>query len=316
MLDSETTKPETVILPFQRPIFNRLCTIGRACINVNRAAIGPIKLRTNFLLLGPTGSGKSFLARQLSDQLDVPFMAISISEWILLGCSDRGGKATWPTIYKFIERSKHERGVIIFIDELDKCASESGWNSFLRTEVFSLCDGSVPMNICDSDGDMIPESRILAARNFLVNKAMILGGAAFQNIWEERSKPSMGFLPDRTNDDQPELPDLVQFLPREMINRFSSELFILPELTKSDYRMMVETMAEKISETWRGRFLELGLARLNQAVRHQKGARYLEETLLSAIVMEREALTDFVPTPEPVSKSREDGHEGVNLTIF
>ncbi|MGB6220095.1 AAA family ATPase [Haloferula sp.] len=306
MSELETTPPKTIILPFQKAVYNRLCAIGRACLTVNRSALGPLKLRTCFLLLGPTGSGKTFLARAFSKEMNLPIMSMSTSDWILMGSTERGARSTWPAIFDFIERVKHQQGAVIFIDELDKCASDSPYTSFLRAEVFSLCDGSVPMNLKNSEGELIQESRILEARDFLVNKTMILAGAAFQEIWEVQSKPSMGFLPSDSGDTDPELPDLARFLPREMINRFSSEIFVLPRLTMPDYRVMVETVAEQIPVMWRERFLELGIERLDQAVRHRKGARYLEEILLAAIVMERDSLVNFVPTPTPPeSSSRE-----------
>jgi hypothetical protein len=58
------------------------------------------------------------------------------------------------------------------------------------------------------------------------------------------------------------------------VNRFSSEIFILPSLKKGDYQSMIEVMAEGISDVWKKKFLELGLSRLDQAVRDKKGARY------------------------------------------
>lgn len=203
------------------------------------------------------------------------------------------------------------RGAIIFVDELDKCGDTSNYNSFLRSEVFSLCDARVPLGILDTDGDAIPKSRIEKVRKYLANKTLIIGGAAFQEIWECLSRPTLGFNPSSQPPSSPELPDLARILPRELINRFSSEIFVLPDILESDYRMMVELMAAHVPETWRERFLHLGNSRIEQAVRHQKGARFLEEILLSAVVEERAALADFVPDPpdthEPQKEDQDPG---------
>ena len=315
MSESQITSKSSIILPYQQPVFDRLCAIARACLNVNRAAIG-LKLRTSFLLLGPSGCGKTFIAQALSNEMQVPFLSISVSDWILLGCSNRGGSATWPTIIDFIERSKQKQGAIIFIDELDKCYHNSNWNTFLRSEIFSLCDSRVQKNINDLDGDRITESRIEAVREFLENKTMILAGAAFQDLWEAKTRPSMGFIPSHSSDDLPELPDLVKTLPRELINRFSSEMFVMFDLTAEDYRQMLEAAAGQVAEIWRNRFLELGLSRIEQAVRHKKGARFMEEVLLSAIVEERGTLVNFVPQSNPASSTSRNDDSEPDLDVF
>lgn len=295
MSESNIPTNNPVILRFQQSTYDRLCAVARACLNVDRSSIKCLKIRACFLLIGPTGSGKTHLARALAREMQVPFLSISVSDWIILGGSNRGSFTTWPTIMDFIDKSKDQRGAIIFLDELDKCHHDSNWNSFLRSEIFSLCDSRVPLGIQDMDSDAIEGSRISETENFLTNKTMIIAGAAFQGIWDKQSAPTMGFNPTRKTCENPELPDLAKVLPRELINRFSSEVFMLPELTTNDYRAMVETMAEMVPEVWRGRFLELGIARLDLAANHQKGARYLEEILLAAIVEERCSMSNFVP---------------------
>ena len=322
MPETENLENKPIILPYQQPVYDRLCAIARSCIYVNRSAIGQgygrgrLKIRACFLILGFSGGGKTFLAHSLAAELGVPFLTVAVSDWILLGTSNRGGSATWPAIINFIERAKHKEGAIIFIDELDKCSHDSNWNAFLRSEIFSLCDGRVPMNILDLEGDRIPESRIEVVRDFLQYKTMILGGAAFQSLLDDRSRRTMGFVPTDSPTDLPELPDLAKILPVELVNRFSSETFILPELTGNDYRLMVESIACQVPEMWRGRFLELGLARIDEAVRHKKGARYMEEILLAAIVAERGELTNFVPKPAFSEGIEVDNGDGPELEVF
>ena len=315
MPESQTPSTNTLIYHFQEPIFTRLCAISRACLNVDRSALG-MKLKACFLLIGPSGCGKTFLARALAEEMQVPFLSIAVSDWILIGASNRGGSATWPAIFDFVERSKQKQGAIIFVDELDKCSHNSNWNAFLRSEIFSLCDCRVPMSLNDVDGDNVTESRIRTVRDFLENKTMILAGAAFQHLWEDRSKRAIGYLPHDSPRDLPELPDLAKTLPRELVNRFSSEIFVLPELTKDDYRKMLECTAGKIEETWRRRFLDLGNSRLDEAVRHKKGVRFMEEVLLAAIVEERVHLTSFIPqAPRSGSITKVDGG-GPELQLF
>lgn len=315
MSSSQPPTEKPLILPYQKPVFERLCAVARACLYVDRGQFSAVKLRTCFWLIGRTGSGKTFLAKALSREMQVPYLTVAISDWMILGGTHKGGSATWPVIFQFIEQSMNARGAIIFVDELDKCGDTSNYNSFLRSEVFSLCDARVPLGILDTDGDAIPKSRVEKVAEYLANKTLIIGGAAFQGIWESLSCPAIGFNPLPQPPSLPELPDLARTLPRELINRFSSEIFILPEILESDYRMMVEHMARHVPEMWRKRFLELGLSRIEQAIKHQKGARFLEEILLAAVVEERSCLSNFVPDPE-VTPQTAKTDDDLDLGIF
>ena len=181
---SNLNKQDSLILPFQKPIFEHLSAVARACLYVDRKQFTALKLRTCFWLIGPTGSGKTFLAQSLARKMGVPFLSIAVSDWIILGGNNKGSATTWPIILSFIQKNRAERGAIIFIDELDKCRDQSNWNACLRSEIFSLCDARVPVGIKDEDDIQIPKSTVEEVQTFLQNKVMILGGAAFQDLWE------------------------------------------------------------------------------------------------------------------------------------
>lgn len=295
MSDSINQNSKTIILPYQQAVYDRLCAVARACLCVDRKSIGSLKLRANFLLLGPTGAGKTFLAKAVASEMQVPFLTISVSDWIVLGANARGSAVTWNKIVEFIKSNLCQRGAIIFVDELDKVSHDTNWNAFLRSEIFSLCDSRTPVGLNELEDEFIDVSNVEEVESFLTYRTMIIGGAAFQNIWEERSISSLGFNPEPKSTEKPEIHSLVRWLPRELINRFCSEMFVLPMLTQMDYKLMIQTMAQGVSETWRERFLEIGMARLEQAVRDQKGARYAEEVLLAAVVEERASLANWVP---------------------
>ena len=79
---------------------------------------------------------------------------------------------------------------------------------------------------------------------------------------------------------------------------------------------MLEAAAGQVAEIWRNRFLELGLSRIEQAVRHKKGARFMEEVLLSAIVEERGTLVNFVPQSNPASSTSRNDDSEPDLDVF
>lgn len=307
----ETTKP--LILPYQKEVYDRLCAYTRVGLHVPQKSIGSMKIRKNFLVIGPTGTGKTYLSNVVAREMQVPFLSVSIGDWAILNSGSRGCSYTWSNIVEFLKKSIKHEGAIIFVDELDKCYHDTNWNAFLRAEVFSLCDGKIPHGLEDLDDDSsdddedvdecddvkTKESCREELETFIRNHVVIIGGAAFQDLWEKYSTTSMGFNLEPPVSEAPGIHQLARYLPRELVNRFSAELFVLPQLAKNDYRQMIIHMASGISETWRQRFVEIGLAGLDLAVKYQKGVRYAEEVLLETIVKERAVLID------PVSMSRQ-----------
>src|SRR5437879_4069779 len=83
--------------------------------------------KSNLLLMGPTGSGKTHIARKLADLLDVPFTVVDATEYTEAGCY---GKDVEVMVAELLFKSGHsidatQRG-IIFIDEIDKIARRTG----------------------------------------------------------------------------------------------------------------------------------------------------------------------------------------------
>src|SRR6266851_1552257 len=83
--------------------------------------------KTNLLLMGPTGSGKTHIARNLAELLEVPFTVVDATEYTEAGYY---GKDVEVMVAELLFKSGHsidatERG-IIFIDEIDKIARRSG----------------------------------------------------------------------------------------------------------------------------------------------------------------------------------------------
>jgi hypothetical protein len=297
MPEEENPQKQNLILPHQKAAFERLAAIARVTFFVNRDML-PIKLRTNVMITGPSGSGKTYLARRLAEDLEVPFLAIGASEWIPLGASSkRGSSSSWPIILDFLDKSSKMPGAVIFIDELDKLTSRdmTSWSTYLRSEIYGCLDKIIPTNLNDSDGDCISRQKIAVAQKFFTNNTLIIAAGAFQHLWDDRNQPAMGFLPPNRQAPNPDLNDLAKTIPREMANRFGSNLIVLPPLVENDYRQMLELTACSIPSVWRTRFLHLGLKRIPEACRLQQGPRFLEEIMLETIIEERSELVNFRP---------------------
>jgi len=140
--------------------------------------------KSNVLLVGPTGSGKTLLAQTLAKLLDVPFTIADATtlteagyvgedvESILVGLLQN---AEWD-----VERAAHG---IIYIDEIDKIARKSGDNPSITRDVsgegvqqalLKIIEGTIA-NVPPGSGRKHPQQEFiqLNTRNILV----ICGGA-------------------------------------------------------------------------------------------------------------------------------------------
>ncbi len=167
---------------------------------------GEVELtKSNVLLIGPTGSGKTLLAQTLAKMLDVPFTiadATSLTEAgyvgedvesILVGLLQN---ANWDT-----ERAAYG---IVYIDEIDKIARKGGDNPSITRDVsgegvqqalLKIIEGNV-VNVPPSSGRKHPQQEFiqLDTRNIL-----FICGGAFAHLDEVvrkrvQKKGSLGFL--------------------------------------------------------------------------------------------------------------------------
>ena len=82
--------------------------------------------KSNILLIGPTGCGKTHIARNLANILEVPFVVVDATEYTEAGYY---GKDVEVMVGELLFKAEHsvedtQRG-IIFIDEIDKLARRS-----------------------------------------------------------------------------------------------------------------------------------------------------------------------------------------------
>lgn len=294
-MDQNQSEDETIlIMPHQELQFRKLCAIGRVAFHFDAKQF-PLSLRTNIMVTGPSGSGKTHISREVARSLNVPYLYISISEWVLLGCSNRGAEQTWPRIIKFILTSCKKNGALIILDEIDKLHGSNEWVNYQRTEVFSLLDRQIPTALQENDDLITSEDDKNKVKSFLRHKIMIIGVGAFQQIWDNQSKTTMGFIQDSVGG-APDLAHLATSLPRELVNRFSSNLITLPPLRINDYQAMLQRIASGMPVLWKTKFEAFANEKISEACRLQQGPRFFEELLLEMVVREKLEITDSFQT--------------------
>jgi ATP-dependent Clp protease ATP-binding subunit ClpX len=219
--------------------------------------------KTNILMLGPTGSGKTLLARSVARYLDVPFViadATSLTEAGYVG-DDVESLISRLFAASGNDIEKTQRG-IVFIDEIDKISRKSESTSITRDvsgegvqqALLKLVEGT-KCRITPQGGRKHPSGDTVEidTRNIL----FIAGGAfvGMETVIKSRVKgTSIGFgakvgSEEVSTLDQVMPDDLVRFgMIPEFVGRFQSWV-ALQELSKDDLiRILTEIKYSYISQ--------------------------------------------------------------------
>jgi ATP-dependent Clp protease ATP-binding subunit ClpX len=204
--------------------------------------------KANILMLGPTGSGKTLLARSVARYLDVPFVIADATSLTEAGYVGDDVESLISRLYAAsgFDVEKTQRG-IVFVDEIDKISRKSESTSITRDvsgegvqqALLKLVEGT-KCRIQPTGGRKHPGGDMIEIDT--TNILFIAGGAfvGLDNIVKNRIKgTSIGFQAEVNQDTPGKLDmvtpdDLVRFgLIPEFVGRFPSWV-ALQELTLAD----------------------------------------------------------------------------------
>lgn len=143
--------------------------------------------KSNILMLGPTGTGKTLLARTISKLLNVPFTIVDATVFTQAGYVGEDVESILSRLYQAAgnDVAKAERG-IVFIDEIDKIARKGDNPSITRDvsgegvqqSMLKLLEGT-EVNVPPAGGRKHPEQQYvhINTRNIL-----FICGGAFEGI--------------------------------------------------------------------------------------------------------------------------------------
>ena len=157
-------------------------------LNNNLASDNEFELeKSNILMVGPTGTGKTLMAKTIAKLLDVPFTIVDATVLTEAGYVGEDVESILSRLLQEADYNvaKAERG-IVFIDEIDKIARKSDNPSITRDvsgegvqqAMLKLLEGSI-VNVPPQGGRKHPEQEFLHVNT---QNILFICGGAFEGI--------------------------------------------------------------------------------------------------------------------------------------
>lgn len=205
--------------------------------------------KSNIIMIGETGTGKTLLAKTIAKELDVPFCIVDATILTEAGYVGEDVESILSRLLMVADYDveKAERG-IVFIDEIDKIARKSDNPSITRDVsgegvqqgLLKLLEGSI-VNVPPQGGRKHPDQKYIQVNT--QNILFIAGGAfdGIQEIIERRlNKQAIGFSQEKINKEE----DLAQIL-RQVNSTDLRKFGLIPELLG---RFPVITYLDKLTK--------------------------------------------------------------------
>ena len=203
---------------------------------------GKRPISNNLLVVGPTGTGKTYGAKQLAKLIDVPILEVDCSNIVQTGY--RGNNSVEDILPDALHRfGSKAKNCVIYLDEFDKiydlALDKDGKGKASQQNFLKMLE---PNELtCERDRD-----RSRSSYNFDTSGISFIASGSFDLISRDRNTNKMGFNTVNNIDSYISKDDIVKagFIP-ELIGRFNT-IVNLNSLSEDDYYRILSTCKNSV----------------------------------------------------------------------
>jgi ATP-dependent Clp protease ATP-binding subunit ClpX len=210
--------------------------------------------RSNVMLIGPTGSGKTLLVKHLSDILELPFQASDCSSFTAAGYYGKDADSCLNELISRVEDpTLNFRGGVVFLDEIDKIARTSHGGTTSGGGTKDIGGESVQQQLLKivegSEVEIKATRSIFGGEPLMVDTSRILfvAAGAFSDLHDVRKMAPpkrVGFAnPEPVKEESKEI-DVTDLIKAGMLPEFMGRFPILVQLTALTRNQLLQVMTE------------------------------------------------------------------------